>query len=290
MESTILTSIFEKVRCDKWVCNIIDSYIYENKEEFYPKYDKQIKCQYKTRFGKKFGEYKEYFYVLSSEKDKSIKTSREYNFIDDKKDGEYKSFFKDGELHIHSFYKLDKLHGEYKKWGKSFFQRNKRFIMIHTNFREGLRHGEYKEWFNNSSRYQDVMLYHCHYKLGILDGEFKKWNKTGELLIHCYYKDGELDGEYLEWYRDGSLRIKTFYKEGRLEGEYFEWKKEKKKFGKEKSPHIQAFYILGKLEGEYKNIYLNDNIKILCYYKGGRLDGEYNEWSKKGTLMKHFFY
>jgi len=79
----------------------------------------------------------------------------EYYEIDDKLDGEYKSWYKNGQLHVHDHFKNDKSDGECKNWD---------------------RNGQ--------------LRIHCYYKNNKLDGEYKEWYENGQLREHCYYKDG----------------------------------------------------------------------------------------------------
>lgn len=70
-------------------------------------------------------------------------------------EGEYKMWYDNGQLSLHSHYKNDKLDGEYKSW------------------------------------YKNGQLYsHSHYKSGTLDGEYKRWHDNGRISEHSYYKNG----------------------------------------------------------------------------------------------------
>jgi hypothetical protein len=70
-------------------------------------------------------------------------------------DGEFKWWFKNGQLGNHCWYKKGKLDGEYKLW-----------------------------WSNGQSRQ------HCWCKDDLLDGEYREWYENGQLFKHCWYKDG----------------------------------------------------------------------------------------------------
>ena len=72
-------------------------------------------------------------------------------------EGEYKSWYSNGQIHAHAFYKNDKLEGEYKYWYKN---------------------GQIEE--------------HSFYKNGKLDGEYKTWYNNGEIWEHAFYKDGKV--------------------------------------------------------------------------------------------------
>lgn len=108
--------------------------------------------------------------------------------------------------------KEGKREGEYKRWYKSGQ------LEIQCHNKEGKREGEYKVWHENGK-----LDSQCYYKNGKLEGEYKCWNENGQTWIQSYYKEGEIDGEYKSWYFTGKLAIHCYYKEGKLEGEYKGW-------------------------------------------------------------------
>jgi antitoxin component YwqK of YwqJK toxin-antitoxin module len=101
---------------------------------------------------------------------------------------------------------------------------------------------------------------------------------------------GELHGEYKAWWINGidglfdnsQLWEQKNYVEGKLHGEYKEWNKD----GKLKE---HCFYKDGKLEGEWVR-YINGKLNILSNYKEGKLHGKYTEYKEDGTYLKECFY
>jgi antitoxin component YwqK of YwqJK toxin-antitoxin module len=108
--------------------------------------------------------------------------------------------------------KEGKREGEYKRWYKSGQ------LEIQCHNKEGKEEGEYKVWYDNGQ-----LWFQRYYKEGKLEGEYKCWNENGQTWIQSYYKEGEIDGEYKSWYFTGKLAIHCYYKEGKLEGEYKGW-------------------------------------------------------------------
>ena len=98
-----------------------------------------------------------------------------------KRDGECKEWYDNGQLYQHCYYK------------------------------DGKRNGEYKSWHDNGQ-----LWIHCYYKDGKLDGEHKWWLDNGHLQEHCYYKDDKLDGEYKWRYDNGHLQEHCYYIDNRL--------------------------------------------------------------------------
>lgn len=110
-EKEILINIFDQVgSCDKWIANIVESYIYSDKS----KITDGKRYNYRTRFGQKDGPFKAYFVKSQSE---SLLIDSTYK--NGALNGEYKYYYSttDGnQLMEQCFYKDGKRHGEYKCW------------------------------------------------------------------------------------------------------------------------------------------------------------------------------
>ncbi len=74
-----------------------------------------------------------------------IKTDTRHYFIDEqnRKQGEYKSYYDDGQLWGHAFYLNDKRHGEYK------YYRSNGQLFEQSFYINGKHHGEYKSYHWN---------------------------------------------------------------------------------------------------------------------------------------------
>ena len=83
MKELILAKFNTLMYMDNNIASIIDNYIYEEVETYYPGKD-ILKSKYTTRYGVK--------------------------------ESEYKKWYVNGVLRIHTTYKGGKLHGEYKEW------------------------------------------------------------------------------------------------------------------------------------------------------------------------------
>ncbi len=109
---------------------------------------------------------------------KEIKTNTHHFFVDENGhiQGEYKVYYYNGHLYIHSFYLNGKRHGEYKLY------HDNGQLWEHTFFQNDKHHGEYK-------------LYH----------------DNGQLLEHFFFQNGKHHGEYKHYCINGQLRYATFY-------------------------------------------------------------------------------
>ena len=85
-EYKILKDVFENIpMMDTYIANVVEEYIYSTVKEYYPeKEGGLLNCEYLTKYGKKHGKYKNWFY--------------------------------NGQLYVQIFYKDGKEHGEYKEW------------------------------------------------------------------------------------------------------------------------------------------------------------------------------
>jgi antitoxin component YwqK of YwqJK toxin-antitoxin module len=81
-----------------------------------------------------------------------------------------------GHQHVSCTYKNGKKEGEYKTWYKNGQQH------ILCTYKNGKKEGEYKEWYKN--KHQKVM---CNYKNRILEGVCKKWDVNGVLIKDVVY-------------------------------------------------------------------------------------------------------
>jgi antitoxin component YwqK of YwqJK toxin-antitoxin module len=112
-----------------------------------------------------------------------IKTETEHYFEDEsgKKQGEYKTWYSNGQLDIHCYYVDGILHGEYKWW----YENGQPWV--HCFYVDGKRHGEFKAWHSNGQQWE-----HCYYVDGKKQGEYKAWYPSGQIWEHCFYQNGEV--------------------------------------------------------------------------------------------------
>jgi antitoxin component YwqK of YwqJK toxin-antitoxin module len=176
-----------------------------------------IKCQYHMTGGHLNGEYKKYY------KDGQI-FLQEY-FKDGKREGEYKNWHINGELYCQEYYKEGNKEGESKAWnhdGQLFLQEyykegklinSKHYIQRVLDLEKTLIENDTYEL----SRYYESTG-KLHYKVmmrgGKWDGEYMSWWNSGKVCTKTTYKNGNLDGEWEYWNEDGTLKEKLVYKDG----------------------------------------------------------------------------
>ncbi len=189
---------------------LVESYIYSIVREYYSSkeetVEKQIKAEYRTKYGLKDGEYKEWH--------PNGNLSVNCFYIDDKKDGQYESWFSNGELKTECTYIDGKLNGICKYWYENVTPAQ---LASQYTYSNGILNGEYKQWYQNG-----ILWVHGNHKNNEDHGERKSWDRNGILWLHHYYKDGKEDGECTVW-SNGQLCRQCYYKDGELDGECKEW-------------------------------------------------------------------
>jgi antitoxin component YwqK of YwqJK toxin-antitoxin module len=106
-EYRVLKEVFEKMpMMDTYIANIIEEYIYSTVREYHE--DGSLMCEYRTKFGEKDGEYKSWY--------NNGQICLQTTFVDGKKHGEYKEWLYTGQIFEQSTFVDGKMHGEYKTW------------------------------------------------------------------------------------------------------------------------------------------------------------------------------
>jgi len=109
-EYKILNELFNTMPLmDTNIANIIEEYIYSTVREYYS--NGSIKCEYRTKYGEKDGEYKVWW--------SNGRLWKQTHYIDDKRQGIYKEWYSNGVLWEDSHYENDKFKGEYKEWDRT---------------------------------------------------------------------------------------------------------------------------------------------------------------------------
>lgn len=168
-----------------------------------------------------------------------------------------------------SFYKDDKLHGQFE------LKDSIGTIIAKGSFRNGLKQGE---WLH---RYSDTDF----------EGEPYYIFQKGS------YLDDNREGKWIQYYNEGQI-AKTFnYKKGKLDGDYIKWNQfskpsEKKKFENGEFKELIVYDSLGNNPISKYEIYYNMYSYYKCrkteYYEDGYASQEY--WMKKDGEIDHSWY
>ena len=187
---TSLISCDNKVSVDELTLKKGDIVQYKGKPytgsvfESFPNGDIRKEGQY--RDGLKVGKFVEYYENKQIREEKNyIINSNSEGILRSYPDGEFKSFFENGNLLSIQRYISGKQDGL-----QEYFNQNGYKCRI-LNYKDGLLEGE-------------QLSYQCNGPEGVLEEK-------------SFYKSGKKEGEYLQ-YRNGILRIKRFFNEGNLIG------------------------------------------------------------------------
>lgn len=170
--------------------------------------------------------------------------SSEVFIINDKMEGEYKSYYINGNLHFISNYVNGIKHGTEIKYHFSEDINGK--IYKTCNYKDGELHGKLIRYYKNG-----IINTIEYYEDGYKEGECKYYNEKGLLDEVINYINDSMDGYYYK-YNDGVLETKCEYFKDEYTGE--------------------------SLVGDYINYYPNGSIKYICCYDDGQKNGEYIEY------------
>ena len=261
-ELSILKDVFNQLsylQIDVNLVYIVESYIYSTIREYYSSKEemeeKQIKVEYRTKYGLK--------------------------------DGEYKQWYITGKLSVNCFYINDKKEGQYKRWnhlGNKFEE---------CFYKDDLKEGQYKRWqtYDNQTQYdyQDTLYIECTYSKDKKDGKYIEWWPNGKKCSEYNYLNDKLEGEYKEWMQNGNIFVKKFYTDNQPFGKSENWY-----LSDDINNHVKSTEILypnDKMNGIFKGWHKNGNKKFeLNFYVINIKDGEYKQWSEDGILTHHLIY
>ena len=126
-------------------------------------------------------------------------------YKDGEMNGEYKEFYKNGNLYIKANYKDDKREGKYEK----FYENGN--LYIKANYKNGEMNGKYEEFYENGNLCEKI-----NYKDGKKEGEYEEFYENGNLWEKANYKNGKKEGKCEVFYENGDLYRKVNYKNGEL--------------------------------------------------------------------------
>ena len=192
--------------------------------------------------------------VVGKEQGKVIKGKRE---------GEWLTYYKNGEVKEKSNFKDDKQEGESLRYYKSGELKNK------NNWKDGKLEGERLYYYKNGQLWRKN-----NYKDGKLKGEEFWYYESGELEYKYNYKNGKPEGEWLDYYKNGQLKEKSNFKDGKQQGESLE-------YGQLKGKHNLTLQTPFEEHDEYINFEYDEPID------GIKITGTFNpkEWGCAGNFM-----
>ncbi len=204
----------------------------------------------------------------------------ELNCVNGNWQGEIKWWYEDGtKAGEGKLLSLGKWDGEYKEWYENGQQK------IQVNFRDGKEQGK-EIWWYESNQTKKV----TQYKNGKKEGRAIGFYETGSKKWDATWAQGKPDGEYKEYYSNGDLKSIVRYQEGERHGMVEVWYEDD---GRRNLPHRHAKKIEfkgGEIDGLYQEWWLNGEKKKEATYKSGKKDGELVLWGEDGKVTTRTIY
>ena len=126
-----------------------------------------------------------------------------------KKEGEWLSYYENGQLKEKRNFKDGKLNSE-----RLVYYENGQ-LSYKSNYKDGKQHGEEISYMPNNP-----LLFIRNYEDGKEDGEWLQYDKyNGQLLDKNNYKDGKIEGKQFTYYENGQIEYMINYKDGKRNGE-----------------------------------------------------------------------
>lgn len=231
--------------------------------------------------------------------------------------GYYQSWYPNGSLQVEGWYEEDKIQGEwlqYDKQGK---------LSMKTSYLNDLRHGLRSEYWPNGiahtvTQFQadnpvalweydttGKLIHQVQLKAGT--GQFKSVYPTGKLYSECTYKNYDIEGPRKFYFFDGSLNVVQNFVHGLLDGEYKvysyggklqmegQYRMDEKEgtwkhYSDKGELHITEEYKAGKVDGKITFYYPNGKIDTEIEFHNDERHGLYKRYAEDGTLMYQIRY
>lgn len=170
---------------------------------------------------KLFDEYNDYFYAIG-------------NYVEGKRDGIWKYYYKDGKLEMEGFFNQDKPDREWiwyypngiKKREEAYLKGKLEGLYVEYDSIENvILKGEYFDDVRTGEWFYAVgdIIEEGSYELGEKDGEWKHYySETGQLRFIGKYRKGDADGTHKWYYPNGNIELIGEYRVG---SKYRDWKK-----------------------------------------------------------------
>lgn len=139
-----------------------------------------------------------------------VKQTKDGSYI---KDGDYKSWYENGQNEDVGKYFNNVKVGNWKSW----YENGQ--LKLDVNYVNDTLSGDYKEWYENGQKRSQKTL-----KMGKSVGDFFSWHENGKIFSERKYTDeGVIDGLQTQWYEDGTKWQEETYISGKKEGLSLMW-------------------------------------------------------------------
>jgi antitoxin component YwqK of YwqJK toxin-antitoxin module len=222
------------------------------------------------------------WYYPGAENKGQEKVSTKGNLINGRPEGEYSTYYRDGQLAKKENYKNGRAEGEYLIYFSNGHLEGK------GNYKNGGKEGECLEYYNNGrlgerGNYKNEkdggeyvlglwnanVIIIAENTMSMRENAEKKF-RSGEVSKRENYNNGKQEGKQIEYFRNGEVRKIAYYKSGEFEGD-------------------SSFFYSGQLQSIRikKNGFFDT--KSFSYYKSGKIGGEvYCDHNKLGYRLWYY--
>ncbi len=178
------------------------------------------------------------------------------------KQGNWKSYYNNGQLNEDLQYKNDELDGFSTK------NHENGEIKIKINLKKDKRDGEYAEY-----NFSGVISENASYKNGLIEGVYNEYFSQGQIYSQTEYKAGKKDGNFKRYFANGNIDMEVPYINGLANGKYIE------------------YFLNGNIyaEGNYKDNFKTGYWKNYFFNKQLKNEGAYDEKGRKVGLWKSYY-
>lgn len=158
--------------------------------------------------------------------------------------------------------------GEYKSWHRNGILKSV------ENFKDGIANGMVENW-----NVIGIKTFEANYANGVEDGYFRNWYGNGVLKKERFYNMGALEGFVKSFYVSGKKERLEFYDAnfGEVDGTDSAW------FENGNLGHVKH-YRLGVKDGSHLVYYEEGGKKLEMLYKSDKLDGITTSWTPDGKI------
>jgi antitoxin component YwqK of YwqJK toxin-antitoxin module len=183
----------------------------------------------------------------------------------DKREGEWKTYFETGELRSTGQYLNDYQHGQWLY----YFQDGKREQT--GNFRNGIMDGEWKWYYPNGQLWREEI-----YTRNRQNGLSIEYSDSATVVARGEYADGEREGFWIE--NVGEVHEEGDYVMGLKNGIW-------KTFFKDGTLYHRGNFVQGNPDGKHEFYYPDGTLREEQYYVMGRRDKNWKKYYENGTLF-----
>lgn len=182
----------------------------------------------------------DYYDPETKEKARIVRTVVRFSDDSIKSDGEYKEFYRDGQLFVEGQYNLGMRSGEWKYYhsdgseaktviykdgqvdGAFEVRRADGTLKAKREFSNGKRNGDWVIYADSGEQ----PLIESHYKDGQPNGVWQVWYSDGTQRRQIPFADGKQNGTLIEWDEEGNKRAEVSFSEGVRDGVARAWAKD----------------------------------------------------------------